>query len=502
MLRNAIKELGIKSNMLVFINDKIKSLEHLLDGGPPSEEPAGTLMLDGEETTIVEVLDKPTQNNGVVRSSQNTFKQHIEKYKQLRQKINKALSNEPVSGKTKTLVTSTLDSMLAQMIEHECKWNNGPQANRPDPGRVMESWTRMWDTIKGQYNKMLTEEQQYDEKQQFLKNLHEFFTNLYGDIQYLSQNYKVVCQFVKPNQNGRIPFIGFGTNDENSGAWPRAIAQTPVQKQFQSNKVDDPATCQNFRVCYIEIKDFMVDLYKNLNETGVSSVSNYAAMYQRDVNEDSRHEKEKVIASLNKASKKYEYKIDKLFRKQLTKFNLDPKRNRYANIKLINEFISNSIENTKIRGNKMLKKHLKFLSPKLVMNILQDIAVNMDMDFGNLERDFSEKICAMFETCNGKYVMSRKAGKSFVSDNGVYVKVQLTLNDDEKDQIARKIMAVNTIKTTTSLPYGDVTRTIPQIQRLIAKEPKKGNKIESFSSIKKLKQHTISPTTFLVIYKK
>ncbi|XP_026321511.1 uncharacterized protein LOC113231416 [Hyposmocoma kahamanoa] len=505
IFKSAVQELGGKLNILEFIDDKIKSLEPLLDGGLPSEEPETEL--NGEETTIIEFADKPAQVNGMLRS-EDSFKDHIEKYKKLRFNISKALSKEPVSNKTKMLVTSTLDSMLTQMIEHQCKWTNGPLVNRANPAHIMDSWARMWNNVQVQYKKLMPEEQQYDEKQQFLKNLHEFFTNLYDDVKYLSQNYKVVCEFVQPNQQSRIPFFGFGTHVENM--LPRVDAKTAIEKQLQSNKLDDKATCQNFRVCYDEIKVFMVDLYKNLNDTGVSTVSNYAAMYQRDVSEDSHNEKEKVIDGLNKMSKIYEHKIDKLFRKQLTKFNLDPQRSRYANIKFINKLISSSIDSAKTRGKQMLDKHLKFLRPKLVLNILKDLFVNIDMDLGNLERDLSEKLCTMFVTCNGKYVLSRKSG-SMANNKGVYVKVQLTLNDDEKTQVARKIMAVNAIKTSTnlrrydgvtkSLPYRDITRTMPQIQRLISEEPEKVNGIESNSNIENSKLPT-SPTTFLVIYKK
>lgn len=445
---------------------------------------------------------------GMLRS-EDSFKDHIEKYKKLKFNISKALSKEPVSNKTKILVTSTLDSMLAQMIEHQCKWTNGPLVNRANPAHIMDSWARMWNNVQVQYKKLMPEDQQYDEKQQFVKNLHEFFTHLYDDVKYLSQNYKVICEFVQPNQQGRIPFFGFGTNVENMQ--PRVDAKTAIEKQLQSNKLDDKVTCQNFIVCYDEIKVFMVDLYKNLNDTGVSTVSNYAAMYQRDVSEDSHNEKEKVIDGLNKMSKIYELKIDKLFRKQLTKFNLDPQRNRYANIKFIKKLISSSIESAKTRGKQMLEKNLKFLRPNLVLNILKDLFVNIDMDLGNLERDLSEKLCTMFVTCNGKYIILRKSG-SMVNNKGVYVKVQLTLNDEEKTEVARKIMAVNTNKTSTNLrryndvtrssPYRDITRTIPQILRLISAEPEKVNEIESNSNIENSKLPITSPTTFLVIYKK
>lgn len=508
MFRSAAQELGGKSNMLTFIDDKIKSLEPLLDGGMHVENPTGALRQDVGETPIVKFQDKLTQSKAVPRSSQDSFKDHIEKYKRLRHKISKALSKEPVSNKTKTLVTSTLDSMLAQLIGHQCKWTN--QVNRvhpANPGDVMDSWAHMWNTIKEQYNKLLTE-QQYDEKQQFLKNLHEFFTHLYDDVKYLAQNYKVVCEFVQPNQRIRVPFFGFGTNVDDSEVQSRVDARTAVEKQLQNNKLDDKDTCHNFRVCYEEMKDFMIDIYKNLNETGVSTVSNYAAMYQQDVNEDSYHEKEKVIARLNKMSKIYEHKIDKSFRKQLTVFNLDSRKNRYANLKLINEFISKNIESTKASGKKMLEKHLKLLRPKLILNILKDVIVNMDVDLGNLERDLSEKVCTMFETCNGKYVAARKSSNGNLNNKGVYVKVQLTLNDDEKAQLSRKILGANTNKTATILRrYNIVTRSLPQrtppqIQRLISKEPEEINEIEPKLNTEMSKLQTTSPTTYLVIYKK
>lgn len=507
MFRSAVKELGGKPDMPTFIEDKIKSLIPLLDG----ENPAGPVKPNGEETSILELLDKPIQNKAVPRAYQDTLKDHIEKYKNLRQKITKALSKEPVSNKTKTLVTSTLDSMLAQLIGHQCKWTNGPQINRANPGDVMDSWARMWDTIKEQYNKLLTEQQQYDEKQHFLRNLHEFFTHLYDDVKYLSQNYKVVCQFVQPHQKSRIPFFGFGTNFDTSKLLSRGDLRSVVEKEVQTNKMDDKVTCQNFRVCYAELKDFMVDLYTNLNETAFSTISNYAAMYQRDVNEDSYHEKEKVITKLSKVSKVVEHKINKSFRKQLTAFNLDSERNRYANMKLINVFVTKNIESAKGRGKKALEKHLKLLRPKLITNILKDIVVNMDVDLGNLERDLTEKICTIFVTCNGKYVATRRSGSSFINDKGVYVKVQLTLDDNETSKIARKILAANSNKTITNIrryniatrssPYREITRTVPPIQRLISKEPVKVNKIGSNSNTEKSKL-TTSPTTYLVIYKK
>lgn len=510
--RSALQELGGKTSMLAFIEDKIKSLMPLLDGGPSSENPAGAVRLDGEETTIVQFLDNSAQNKVVPRAVQDPFKDHIQKYKKLRNKISKALSKEPVSDKTKTLVTSTLDSMLAQLIGHECKWPNGPPVNRASPGHVMDSWTRMWGTIKEQYDKLLSEQQNHDEKQQFLGNLHEFFTHVYDDVKYLSQNYKVVCEFVQPNQKSRIPFFGFGTHVEKPNMHSRVDARTVVENELQNNKLDDKVTCQHFRVCYAEIKDFMFDLYTNLNETAVSTVNNYAAMYQKDVTEDSYHEKDKVTARLFKVSKLYEHKIHKSFRKHLTTFNLDPGRNRYANIKLINEFVSKNIHSAKTRGKKTLEKHLKLLRPKLIINIVKDIVVNMDVDLGNLERDTCEKICTMFETCNGKYVATRKSGNSFLNNKGVYVKVQLTMNDDEKAQLTRKLFAANATKTATisrrynivtrSLPYRDIIRTAPQIQRLFSKEPVKVNEIQSISNTEKSNLQTTPSTTYLVIYKK
>lgn len=512
VFRTEIQELDDKSIQELdtkpihkFIEDKIKSLAPFLDGGLPGENPTGRL---GGEITKVVFLDKEEENKVVPRTSHDPFKDHIEKYKQLRQKINNALSTEPVSNKTKNLVTSTLDSMLAQLVEHQCKWSKGRHVNRANPGDVMESWPRLWETIKDQYNKLLNEPQQFDERQQFLGNVNEFFTHLYDDVKYLSENYKVVCEFVQPNQRTRIPFFGFGTHVENSNLESRVDVRTAVEKELQNNKLDDKLTCHNFRVCYDEMKDFMVDLYTNLNETAVSTISNYASMYQRDVNEDNNHEKEKVIQRLNKVSKMFEHKIEKSFKKLLTKFHLDSSKNRYANIKLVNEFVSKNIENAKTRGKSTLEKHVKLLRPKLIINIVKDINVNMDVELGNLERDFSEKICTIFETCNGKYVAARKSANSFINDKGVYVKVQLTLNDDEKDQIARKMMAAKAGTATTSRryniftrssPYREITRTTPQIQYLISKEPVK----ETESNTEKSKLQTTSPTstTYLVIYK-
>lgn len=513
VFRTAVKELGGRQNMLKFIEDKIKSLMPLLDGNVSSENPASAVRLDGRETSIVEVLEKSSENKIVPRAYQNSFKDHIKKYKKLRHKITKALGDEPVSNKTKTLVTSTLDSMLERLISHECKWTNGPRTREPNPGDVMDSWAGMWDTIKEQYNKLLNEQKQHGEKENFLKNLHEFFTHLYDDVKYLSQNYKVVCEFVQPHQKSRIPFFGFGTNVKKSGMHSRVDVKTAVEKELQYNKLDDKITCQNFRVCYTELKDFMFDVYSNLNETAFSAISNYAAMYQRDVNEDSYHEKEKVITKLEKVSKLYEHKIDKSFRKQLKTFNLDSDKNRYANMKLINEFVSKNIEHAKSRGKKVLEKHLQLLRPKLVLNILKDIVVNMRVDLENLERDLTEKVCSVFETCNGKFVATRKSSdNNFINNKGVYVKVQLTLNDEEKTKLAREIQAAAAIKPATimrrhnvvtkAFSYRDITRTAPQIQRLISKEPVKVTEKESNSNTKKPKLQTTSRPTYLVIYKK
>ncbi|XP_049875930.1 uncharacterized protein LOC126373735 [Pectinophora gossypiella] len=468
-----------EQDMTKFIKEKVEDMKPVLqDDYTPTDD--GKLTLEGDdETTIIEFV--PHANKRVKGDKKtNAFKEKIEKYKKLRNKIKKALKKEHVSNKTKNLVTKTLDEMIAQMIGHQCTWKRDTnfrgtmfKASRHDRSGVLQLskvWKELWDKLKREYLKVESKTDSRQEK--FLNKFQNIVSGMTNDLRTVLDKYNVVCGVINEyghQYNQQLNNI-IRTDNKN----PETNLKEAAEEGLRGHKYDEKVPCNNFKVCSQELTEFLIDFYKNLNDTAVSVVKNYAAMFLRDVSDDGYHEKERIVGLIVKVSSAAEEKVKSIFKKQLEKLKLDSNKNDYANMRIISKYIEKTILRVKKQIHALIIPKLSSVREKLVQTIRKDIDVNMDVDLGNLEREINNKMCPNFEICNGKYFGARRGG--YVGDrNNVYVKVQLDLDDSNDTSAAyEKLRQSDVVNRNTSYKsfkvyftktssYLNVTRTAPRI---------------------------------------
>ncbi|XP_026735695.1 uncharacterized protein LOC113499412 [Trichoplusia ni] len=394
------------------------------------------LALQGnDETTIIEFVPKQNMKRDIkkykgksvmkaVNDDKDSFRKNIKKYKQLRETIKHLLDKEGAGSKTKKVITRTLDDMLSQMVESQCTWKPPEKNTQNHVFRTQKSTHKSldklhklsnqeWKNLRKQYLNFLKFRKHHEDS--FINQFHDFFSDMMNDTWFLSSHYKVKCQLVK---------IG-----EDTG-------QKIVLRQDQSL---DKNKCEGFKICSNELKEFLTNFYKYVNDTAVSTFRNYAAMYIRDVNVDFGLDKDIVVTVIENLSNTVEKKVSKLFKKELEKFTLDEEKRKNENIQHINNFISAIIDRAKKTLKKSLDGELGAMKTKLFVTVKDDLNVNLKVDMDNLQKLFVDRICTVFLLCNGKYA-SRRQQKPFSFGNkdtdNIYVKVQLTLDDELKDSIA------------------------------------------------------------------
>lgn len=394
------------------------------------------LALEGnDETTIIEFVPKTNLNVKKNKTKESLregkpetdpFKKNINKYKQLRRNIIKLLDKEKTASRTKKLITNTLDEMIAQLIESQCTWKHVDPPDlhthvfrtHKDTHKSLNKLHKLsekeWKNLRKQYLNFLKFKE--GEEDSFMRQFHDFFTNVINDTWNLSQRYKVRCQLVKVGED------------------------TSSKQYLRQDKMVEKDQCDSFKVCTEELKDFLANFYTYLNDTSVSVFRNYAAMYVRDVNVDFGLDINVVVSVIDNISNTAERKVNKIFRKQLDKFTLDENKKKGANIQHINDFINTTVEQVKKGLKKNLDAELGAMKTKLFATVKDDLNVNLRVDLNNLGKLFIDRICSFFILCNGKYA-ARRLEKPWMfrpkETDKIYVKVQLTLDDELKESIAR-----------------------------------------------------------------
>ncbi|PZC73995.1 hypothetical protein B5X24_HaOG208453 [Helicoverpa armigera] len=415
------------------IRQKIAALKPMLQDSEESDKPKveseNNLTLEGnDETTIIEFLPKAKIKNKkeekpLLRDvkQEDPFQKNIQKYKQLRQDIKKRLEKEKTATATRKLITRTLDEMIAQMIERQCTWQTvdttelknklfkGPKNARRSMTQLKKLSNDDWMSLRKQYMNFL--KFNHGKEDDFMRQFHDFFSNVMNDTLNLSTRYKIRCQLIKVDDN---------------------------RQALRQNKVVEKNPCDSFKVCSDELREFLTNFYTYVNDTAVSTFRNYAAMYIRDVKSDIEIDKDTVLSTCEKISNTAERKVSKIFRKQVENFTLDENKNKVANIQHIGDFITATTEEVKATLKKNLESELGSMKTKLFATVKDDLAVNLKVDMENLGRLFNDRICTLFVLCNSRN-SARRQGNPWTftpkKTEDIYVKVQLTFDDELKDSL-------------------------------------------------------------------
>lgn len=461
--------------------EELKNYSLLQDEEYGLEESDDKLTLEGEdETTIMEILPAPSrrlkESLRHITNASNSFKDDIQKYKKMRNRIKKALKREEISVKTRRLVTTTLDDMIAQIVSHQCTWKDNATRTsmkndmNTDPNQLAKSWSTVWKQLKTEYYKTANGESTNDA---FFNKFQKLVTTMIKDMHLVSQYYKTVCSVVNVNSTTDNKTSRYTTVSRNEDKVPAENTEVILRNADE---------CVHFKICSKELKGLMLDFYNNLNDTAVSTLRNYAAMFLRDVTQES--DKDLVIAQINKTADAIEAKVNKTFQKQIHALTLDKNKNPKANENILKDFVNITIDHVNTAVRKIIKKNMKVLNAKLQDTVTDDIHVNLDMDLGNLKRELTGRICTIFEICNSNYMLAkRRSGTGGGNEKKLFVKVQLTLDHGMKHMLAKRLQrgskktqeipsktpefsAIPNVTRTTLSAVVNVTRT-----RIISKHP-------------------------------
>lgn len=370
---------------------------------------------DIDETSIIEFLPKANTNRAKKKTSSEP-KMNIRKYEKIKSDIKTALEKEAVSAKIKKKVMNTLDELIAQLIENQCSWNGENHSSAVIRSRMIGNHNITideWEGLKTQYLN-LPETKHTNKSMALFNKFHKFFSKMINDTQHLSKNHKIKCQLIQVDDDDNI-----------------------LRKNTGNTKV----SCKEFKICSDELKDFLIDFYKSLNDTTVSVFKNYAAMYMKDVltDRDDNHDSSSVPNVLDNMSNAVENRVSKGFILELKKLKLDKNKNKEANVKILHEFVKVTV----IRVLKHIKRHLApdlaLLKARELLTVKQDININLDVDLGNLKADIKSRVCTVFVTCNGRVAGNRRSmsdsGTPRIGRNSVYVNLQVNVDDKLKDDI-------------------------------------------------------------------
>ncbi|XP_069361217.1 uncharacterized protein [Maniola hyperantus] len=410
------------------------------------------MLEDKDDTTIIEFVPKTEKRTKTIED--DPFKSNLKKYKMIREKINKALTKERVSVKTKNLVVKTLDGLIKSLVSSQCKWKSNLRAAKPEkPSDIAKKWNLGLQNIKDVLLSFLKNKSVHtrrnDDVLKFLKALQIMFRSITEDVDVISKKYKILCDFV--------PKEHYLTNPEEMNV--NAL-------RYNWDKTDLEEGCHNVVVCSNELKEFLRSFYLTLNDTAVSVLNNYIEMYARDILVDDENEKDIIISLLSKITTELEKGMIKVFVKETQKLMLAKEKRNRANLNILSNYVTNTIKSVLDFAKQLLKSELLVLRDRILAVILDDLNVNLDVDLGNLEKEFKWKICPMFRLCNGRY-RGRRQGSSDLSKNNLHVEVQLTLANDNTTDSNSYRNFLNEITTgnntvnrfTSSMTNVTVTRT-------------------------------------------
>ncbi|KAL4714317.1 hypothetical protein ACJJTC_009669 [Scirpophaga incertulas] len=379
-----------------------------------------------DETTILEFVFNGHKNVNNSLSRKDPYQTDLEKYRNMRQKIQEALTDESVSKKTQHMVTKTMDQMIAQLIGNKCTWKSSSnkemfRVNQGISNSIDSSYwkTQFW-KLKSYLLNSLRSSKDEDVSKEKLYSFFEKFRNYFSDIikqsDSISDRYKIVCKVIDTE------------NNKNTKALRQNIHYTKINKHN---------ACDNFKICSKELDLFMSDFYKLLNDTVVSIFRNYAEMYKKDVNNDDLSEKTHVVAVINNMSSFTEDRLNIMYKKEISKFEPDKLKDKKINIKIIKSFVKKILSNTNVHIKKSLKKVITPFRGSLQISLQKDLEHNLDTDLDRIKADVIKKICPKFSTCNGKDAERRTniiSKSKDINKNSVYVKIEMTMNEPNSSQ--------------------------------------------------------------------
>ncbi|CAH1639006.1 unnamed protein product [Spodoptera littoralis] len=429
---------------------KMSQLKPLLEDGQcncdasrqadTKNETENNLTLNGNnETTIIEfVSDRRSKDRSSLRENKqelDPFQRNMKRYKALRYIIKQALDKENAANSTKTLITRTLDEMIAMLIERQCTWKsvdttglnnrifNHPKNIRRSMKYLQKLSNKEWMSLRTQYLNFLRFTN--DQKNSFIKQFHEFFSSVINNTWDLTK-YRVRCQLIKLDDKPQKGSLGIRNK----------------------NIVKETTQCDTINVCVCEdeLKYFLKNFHSHLNDTAVSVFKDYSAMYIRDFTGEIEIDKDIVGSTLDTLSKTAAKKVCKIYRKQLENFTLDEEKEKKANLDNINNFIKSTKGEVKTALLQIVDYELSAMKTKLFKTVKDDLVVNLKADLDNMQTQYTEKVCSLFASCNGKSIAGAPVAARRVDDShwkfkpkdvdNVYVKVQLSLDDEFKDSLA------------------------------------------------------------------
>ncbi|XP_063545532.1 uncharacterized protein LOC134753555 [Cydia strobilella] len=324
-----------------------------------------------------------------------------QKYKKMRNEIEKLLKVEPISVETKRIVIEALDQIETELNMNDCVLKKAEgnvmrrgKLRRSEPSIVipknmaqteliMKHIKEKWDKVVSQYSMPADSKTHNDTTRKvafvFLTQLRQFVFDVHDDYTKLQNKYTIKCS------SNKIKI------------------HAPIFKQTKELNSDD--TCSDLVICSAELLDFLADFYNQLNETCSEVFRNYIEMYEREV-EAGKDEKKSFKNVLELILDHARDKIKKMFSKELENLNeiLNNLEKRSDGLKNI---IDRTVDNSKELIYASLSMKLKKLKPKLRLTIKEDIDVSIGIELGNLQKVFKDKMCVVFRTCNGDIALRK-----------------------------------------------------------------------------------------------
>ncbi|XP_063372219.1 uncharacterized protein LOC134660410, partial [Cydia amplana] len=327
-----------------------------------------------------------------------------QKYKKLRNEIEKHLNVEPISEETKRIVIEALDQIETELKKNDCDLKKAEgnfmrrgnlrgskpsiviPKNMAQTEIIMKRIKEKWDKVVSQYLMPADSVTHNDTIRKvafvFLTQLRQFIFDVHDDYRKLQNKYEIKCDTSK-----------------------KIKPQSPIFKQ--TKKLDNDDTCSDLIICSAELLDFLADFYNQLNETYTEVFKNYIEMYEREV-EAGKDEKESFKNVLELILDNARDKIKKMFSKELGKLN-EILNNRSKRTDGLKNIIDRTIDNSKELIYASLSMKLKKFKPKLRLTIKQDIDVSIGIELGNLQKVFKDKMCVVFKTCNGEIALRKSS---------------------------------------------------------------------------------------------
>lgn len=204
-----------------------------------------------------------------------------------------------------------------------------------------------------------------------------------------------------------------------------------MDKEKKKNVARQRDICNDFRICSEELKEFLTIFHRSLNYTVVRVLTNYAAMYEKDIAGDESEEKNTVISTLNRGGERVAARVDTVFAITTSKIALDKNKDRDTNVAVLRQYVKHTIKQVNMTIVKHLEDDLKNLRASLLFAIKDDLNINLATDLKLFERDVLRQLCSFFVTCKGNLFREHSIRKQFApkrDNNSVFVKIDLILD--------------------------------------------------------------------------